>query len=130
MAALLRPVSFATESFYRLLKNFHKINKKRTPSEGLFRHQLFFNFATRRSSRLMSRRGYLRASVPVVGFLVCFSLGPRARTQVSPWNKNCTLRHPLAWETHRVRPSCAMRWPHSGRTAFVITVAPMHCKYG
>ena len=25
---------------------------------------------------------------------------------------------------------CVVRWPRSGRTAFVITVAPVHCKYG
>ena len=34
-------------------------------------------------------------------------VGPPARTQVSPTNKNWTPRHPLAWETREAQPVCA-----------------------
>ena len=39
--------------------------------------------------------------------LLFFLRGPRARTQVSPTNKNFTPRHPLAWETRGAQPVCA-----------------------
>lgn len=55
-------------------------------------------------------------------------VGPQARTQVSPTNKNLT---PPTHSVGNTRGSALfVQWePCPGSTASLITVAPVHCKY-
>lgn len=67
-----------------------------------------------------------------LALLICFFLifqGPQARTQVSPSNKNWTPRTHSRGK-HARFSSLFVHWePRPGSTAFLITVAPVHCKY-
>ena len=64
------------------------------------------------------------------GFVLLVWRATSANAGQPDWQKLNTAPPTRVGNTRSSAYLCVVSWPRSGRTAFVITVAPVHCKYG